>query len=54
MKTYKSLHDKAKAAIKEAIREVIKHHKQTGRPLAIWRNGKVAWVSANQLSRKSE
>lgn len=46
MKMPRTLHGKAKAAIKEAIKEVIEKHKRTGRPLAIWENGKVRWVSA--------
>ncbi len=40
------LQDKALLALKRAVRKVIAHHKQTGRPLAIWRNGKVVWVKA--------
>lgn len=44
-----SLHEKAFLALKEAVREVIAHHKQTGRPLAIWRDGKVVWVSAAKI-----
>ncbi len=43
---------KAERALKEAVREVIEDHKRTGRPLVIWRNGKVAKVSANKLSHK--
>ncbi len=44
MKKY-TLQDKAELALKEAIREVIKRHKQTGRPLVIWKNGRVVKVS---------
>lgn len=43
---------KAEKALKEAVREVIEDHKRTGRPLVIWRNGKVAKVSAKRLSHK--
>ena len=53
MKKRLSLHDKAFLALKEAVREVVEHHKQTGRPLAIWRNGKVVKVSASQVLRGS-
>lgn len=42
----------AEKALKEAVREVIKDHERTGDPLAIWRNGKVAYVSAKSLKRK--
>lgn len=53
MKVPRTLHAKAIAAIKEAVQEVIKHHKETGRPLAIWQNGRVKWISANRLLNKS-
>ena len=53
MKKRLSLHDKAFLALKEAVREVVEHHRQTGRPLAIWRNGKVVKISANEALRKS-
>ena len=42
----------AEKALKEAVRGVIEDHKQTGRPVVIWRNGKVAKVPASQLLRK--
>lgn len=51
MKMSSSLHNKALAALKEAVKGVIENHKRTGRPLAIWENGKVKWVSAKSLSR---
>ncbi len=46
------LHAGANKAIKEAVRGVIEDHKRTGRPVVIWRNGKVAKVPASQLLRK--
>lgn len=45
MKKRKSLQDKAILAMKQAIKEVIENHKKTGRPLAIWKNGKVVRIS---------
>ncbi len=42
----------AEKALKEAVRSVIEDHKRTGRPVIIWRNGKVAKVPASQLLRK--
>jgi hypothetical protein len=45
MKKRMSLQDKAEAAMKAAVRDVIKRHKKTGRPLAIWQDGKVVLVS---------
>ena len=53
MKKRLTLHDKAFMALKEAVREVVEHHRQTGRPLAIWRNGKVVKVSAAQALRRA-
>ena len=42
---------KAEKALKEAVRETILDHKRTGDPLVVWRNGRVARVSAKQLLR---
>jgi len=44
-----SLQDKAMEAMTKAVQQVIAQHKKTGRPLAIWKNGKVAWVSPYTL-----
>jgi hypothetical protein len=53
MKVPRTLHGKAKAALKEAVQEVVENHRRSRRPLAVWKNGKVAWVSADRLSRKT-
>jgi len=50
--TKKTLQEKAFKALKEAVREVVEDHKRTGRPLSVWRNGKVVKISANQALRK--
>lgn len=50
MKKRLSLQDKAELAIKSAIREVVNTHKKTGRPLAIWKKGRVVLIPANKLS----
>jgi len=50
--TKKALQDKAFKALKEAVREVVKEHKRSGRPLSVWRNGKVVKISASQALRK--
>lgn len=52
MKKRLLLHEKALIALKEAVREVVERHKESGRPLAIWKNGKVAYVSAEQVLRE--
>jgi len=49
MKKVLTLLDKAELAMKSAIREVVENHKKSGRPLAIWKNGKVVKVSAAKL-----
>ena len=54
MKKRLSLQDKAFVALKEAVHEVVERHKQTGRPLAIWQNGKVVKVSASRVLRQSK
>ena len=48
----KTLQEKALKALKEAVREVVEKHKCSGRPLAIWQNGKVTQITASQLLRK--
>jgi hypothetical protein len=49
MKKRMSLEDKADAAIKKAVKIVIKQHKKSGRPLAIWKNGRTVLVPANKI-----
>lgn len=52
MKARRSLQDKAELALKDAVREVVECHKKTGRPLAVWKNGKVRHISADEALRK--
>jgi len=52
--TKKTLQFKAFKALKEAVREVVEEHKRSGRPLSVWRNGKVVKISASQALRKSK
>jgi hypothetical protein len=47
--TKKALQDKAFKALKKAVRKVIEEHKKTGRPLAVWRNGKAVLISPNTV-----
>jgi len=49
MKKNISLQDKAVSAMKSAIREVVENHKKSGRPLAIWKNGRTIKISAAKL-----
>ena len=52
VKRLSSLHTKAEAAMKEAVKEVIERHKKTGRPVSIWKNNKVALVSPEKIADK--
>ncbi len=36
-------------ALQRAARQAIEEHKKDGRPLAIWRDDEVVWVSAEEL-----
>lgn len=49
MKKRMTLHDKAEAAMKVAVRKVVSAHKKSGRPLAIWKDGKAVNVPAAQV-----
>jgi len=49
MKKRMSLQDKAEAALKKAVRGVVERHKKTGRPLAIWENGKTVRISPSTI-----
>lgn len=44
-----SLQDKAEAALQRAVREVVRQQKKTGRPLAVWENGKTIRISPNAV-----
>ncbi len=49
MKKRMSLQDKAEAALKKAVKEVVKQHKKTGRPLMGWKNGKIIRISPHAV-----
>ncbi len=42
------------AAMNAAVREAILQHKQKGLPLAVWRDGKVAWVSPAEIDLRPD
>lgn len=50
MKKLSELHEKADAAMKKAIQNVVKQHKVTGRPLAVWKNGKTTLLNPNEVN----
>ena len=49
MKKRMTLQDKAEAALKKTVRGVVERHKKTGRPLAVWMNGKTVRISPNSV-----
>ena len=49
MKKRMSLQNKAEAALKKAVRQVVERHKKTGRSLAVWHNGKTVRISPNTV-----
>jgi len=49
MKRQITIQDKAELAMKSAIRQVVQEHKKSGRPLAVWKNGKTVRISADKL-----
>ena len=38
--------DPALRALRAAVAKVVEDHRQRGKPLAVWRNGKAVWMSA--------
>ena len=44
MKKRLSMQDKAELTMKVAVKKVVAEHKKTGRPLAIWKNGRAVHV----------
>jgi len=43
------MQDKAEEAMKVAVRKVVAEHKKSGRPLAIWKDGKAVNVPADKI-----
>ncbi len=41
-------------ALRTAAREAVREHKEEGLPLAMWRDGKVVWVPAEELEAEVE
>ena len=47
------LAQRAEMALKAAVEKVVEEHARDGRPLYIWRDGKVVEVSARELLKQS-
>jgi hypothetical protein len=35
------------------VREAVRQHKRMGQPLAVWRDGKVVWLSAEEVEAEN-
>jgi uncharacterized protein YacL (UPF0231 family) len=44
-----SLGEMAEEALKKAVARVVEEHRRSGEPLAVWRDGEVVHVPADQL-----
>jgi hypothetical protein len=42
-------HERIQAALRRAVQEALLDHKRTGDPVAIWRDGRVVWVPAEEI-----
>jgi hypothetical protein len=49
-----SLTLKAMQALNAAVAKVVDVHRQQGRPLALWREGKAVWISAAETAAFQE
>lgn len=36
-------------ALREAVRDALLRHKRDGDPVAVWRDGRVVWLEANEI-----
>lgn len=36
-------------ALREAVRDALRLHKLTGSPVAVWRDGRVQWIPAEEI-----
>jgi hypothetical protein len=41
-------------AANEAVHDAVRRHKQMGLPLAVWKDGEVAWVAPEELEREKD
>ena len=48
-----ALHMRAEMALKAAVRKVVEEHIRSGRPIHVWRDGKVVAVSPQELQAQS-
>ena len=36
-------------AMRQAVREALQRHKRLGNPIAVWRDGRVVWLSPDEI-----
>ena len=41
--------EKVTAALRRAVREALERHRRLGNPVCVWRDGKVVWLSPEEL-----
>jgi hypothetical protein len=49
-----SLTEAALKALHEAVAKVVEDHRQRGKPLAVWRNGRAVWMPAEEATALHE
>jgi hypothetical protein len=42
------------AALRSAVRGALRDHKRAGNPIAVWRDGKVVWLSPEAIPEGQE
>jgi hypothetical protein len=50
------VHDHARIlkAMTAAVREAVRQHKRLGYPVAVWREGRVVWLTADEIPEEPE
>jgi len=41
--------EKVTAALQRAVREALERHRRLGNPVCVWRDGRVVWLSPEEL-----
>jgi hypothetical protein len=42
--------EKITQALAQGVREALLKHKQAGNPIVVWRDGKIVWIKAEEIS----
>jgi len=46
--------DFVERALKRGVRQALLLHKQTGRPIVVWRDGQVVWIAPEDIEIEPE